>query len=545
MTVASTERPARGGWLRLSRVAVIVAILAVFAASVFVRLGHLDKPMGLHHEEGTARTLVHSSVWWEEGPSRGGFLMRKNLTNPGDLYLAAPGPLTDHDGISYYASMPPGHPLWVFLVHRVIGVEPTIASVRYLNLAVGLACALLVYLIVREMLRGLPDGWSRSAGLIAAATYLFMPVTLWFQSNAWTSASAVQPFFIAAVWACARAYRDEEKRRTFIILAGVFVFAMSYTEWLGPAFALTTVVLAFLRRREDTTMRWIAVASSVGAAVALGLTFLQYSTIAGAASLLELWTGRYAMRSGLGEASVGRPWDPASWDRFFGQYFTSLAPAVVVLVILFVWDRLVSRGRAGKLRTGGAPLGVVFGLALAPVLIHHVVLFDHAVIHDFDMLKTSLVVSLATGLVGARLIARYAGKAQPARAAAVLAGCALFAVSGYVSVRLYDYLNPTYGVYERIGVTIGETVEPDEVVFVVTSEYIPRSVTTHYAGRNGLPWPGENRAPGVLARGGGRRGVVFGVDSVRGVFETWYVAGDGSLHPSREAAIAASQAATQ
>ena len=527
-------------WMTRERLLVAAALVAIFAVSVFVRLGHLGEPMGIHHEEGTARVLLHSTVWWEEGPSGAGFLLRKNLTSPGDAYLAPPGPLTDGDGNTYYASMPPGHPLWMFLAHRVVGVEPTVMSVRYVNLAVNLLCAALVYLVVREILRGLPDGWSRTAGLVAAATYLFAPVTLWFQSNAWTSASAVQPFFIAAIWAVARAYRDEERQRLFVVLTGALVFGMSYTEWLGPAFALATVVLAVIRRRSDALIRRIAVASAIGAVLALGLTFLQYSTISGAGEMARLWLGRYQMRSGFGEASVASPWNRASWIRLLGQYIDSLAPAFAVLAIVFVWDRILAGVRGGKFRAGGAPVSVVMTLALAPVLIHHVVLFDHAVIHDFDMLKMTVFVSVATGLLVGRLIARYAAQERPQHTMAVAVVCVLVVVSAYASVRLYDWLNPSYAAFERIGTAIARTAEPDEVVFLVPFDYMPPSVVTHYAGRNWVPWPGEDRAPAVLGRGGAdRRGVVFGADLGRGVFEVWYVAPDGSLHPTREEAMAA------
>ncbi len=74
--------------------------------------------MGLHHEEGTARTLVHSLSWWEEGPSAGGFIMSRTLSSPGDKYLTAGAA---DDGNIYYYSFPPGHPLWAFMAHRAIG----------------------------------------------------------------------------------------------------------------------------------------------------------------------------------------------------------------------------------------------------------------------------------------------------------------------------------------------------------------------------------------------------------------------------------------
>ena len=201
----------------------------------------------------------------------------------------------------------------------------------------------MIYLIVREMLRKLPEGWSRFAGVTAFAVYLFSPIVLWYQSNAYTSGSAVQPLFIGGILAATLGYRDESWRRYAAIAVGVLTFLMCYTEWLGFAFAATVVVFALLKR-DDRTMRALAVAAAAGAILAAGVVAWQYSTQLGFSGVLSHFANRYTLRSGLEGGSGRSYWSLDSWVRLAAIYTQALIPIIIGTLALWVWDGQVAKG---------------------------------------------------------------------------------------------------------------------------------------------------------------------------------------------------------
>jgi hypothetical protein len=531
---AASVRPAWG------RFVVVALILGIYALSVVARLPYLDNPLGLHHDEGTARALIHSAVWWEDGPSAGGYIMRRTLMSPGDKHLGSgPG-----DGNVYYYSFPPGHPLLAFAVHRAVGYEPTIDSVRWLNLALGFLSAVGIYLIVRELLRKLPVLWSRFAAMVAFTLYVFTPVGLWYHSNAYMSSSVVQPFFIAALLAAAYAYRPRESRPwLWPVLYGVAVALACYTEWLGPALAFVTVIV-WLFRRDDAVLRRLAVAGAAAAAITLGIVAVQYTiSLGGLGEFARHGADRYTIRSGFDAGGGGgwTIWRYASWERLAYQYARSVGYLAVLAVVLWIWDRVAGRATPGRFRAGDAPIPVVLVLSLVPVVLHNLVLFDHTVVHDFDMLKWSVFLCVAIGVLVGRLLARYATKtprvslAWPAGVALVLATVVLA-----LSWNWFDYQNKDERPEpERLGTRIAATVEPDEVVFIASSTYLPFNMVTWYSGRNFSSWPGDPEATReILAAGGDRTGVVFLLDKYLGVVQTGYVGTDGVVYTTREGAKA-------
>jgi hypothetical protein len=539
--MAEQTREDRRSLISWQSAVVIAIILAIYAASIGFRLPYLPHPMGLHHEEGTARTLVHSLSWWEEGPSTGGFIMSRTLSNPGDKFLSAGAAA---DGNIYYYSFPPGHPLLAFLMHRAIGYVPTVTSVRVLNLILGFLSAGMIYLIVRELLKRLPDLWSRFAGLIAFTAYVFTPVGLWYHSNAYTSASAVQPFFIAALLAATYAYRPDVRRSWVAPAAlGTAVFLMSYTEWLGVAFA-AVIAVVWLFRREDATLRRLAAAGALGAGASLALTVVQYSLSMGMSEMIEHVINRYAIRSGLSTSGGGgfTFWRVESWERIAFQYARSVGYLALLAGVLWVWDRLVGRGKARSFRSGDAPVSVILLLSIAPVLLHHVVLFDHTAIHDFDMLKWSAFLSLAIGVLVGRLLARYSTKEPPValwRPAVAVVVLMVLVIGG--SLYAFDLFNKTERPEPvRLGAAIAEAAEPDEVIFISSGTYLTPATITYYAGRNYAGWPADPPTTSeTLSRGGMERtGVVILVDDYLNVIRIGYVGTDGVIYETREGAKA-------
>ena len=498
--------------------------------------------MGSHHEEGTARTLVHSEAWFEDGPTSAGFLMRTTLNSPGDKFLGSSG---DETGDAFYYSFPPGHPLWAYFAHRAIGLEPSVGSVRVLNLILGLMSAAMIYLIVREMLRALPGAWAGFAGLVSAGLYMFAPGVLWYQSNAYTSGSAVQPFFVLGLLAYVYAYRacDSEDGRWLLgwtLVLGMAVFFMTYTEWLGLAFA-GVAALAALVRRSDPVARRLGTAAVAGGGLALLVVVVQYSSALGVLGVFETFAGRYADRSGLVGGAAGYTfWQFEAWSRLAGIYVGALGVPLACLAVLYAWDRWMGRGMPRRFSSGDAPTALVLSMAALPVFVHHMVLFDHTVVHDFDTLKTTVVVSLFAGLLVGRLLARYGTQGQGRLGRPMLAVGTIVGVAMLGSFLMFAHLNDRVTPEpKRLGEAIAEAVEPDEVVWLESPAYVPVSTVTHYSGRNFLLWKGNpTAAAAILERGGGRTGVYLLLDKYLEVQAVGYIGADGVIRNTRQEAKA-------
>ncbi len=124
----------------------------------------------------------------------------------------------------------------------------------------------------------------------------------------------------------------------------------------------------------------------------------------------------------------------------------------------------------------------VIGLLFLAILTHHLVFFNFTVIHDFSVLKVSMLLSLfvasVIGLVYENIDFAHGKKIILATA---LAGTFVFV---HFSMRAYYRVNNSNGDYliqKVVGETIAKYAEQDELVFI--NEY-PTPVMCWYAKRN-------------------------------------------------------------
>jgi len=282
----------------------------------------------------------------------------------------------------------------------------------------------------------------------------------------------------------------------------------------------------------------VAIAAASGAAAALVLVVAQYATQLGLGGVFEVFADRLAIRSGTVDTGGYTFTNPASWLRLGGIYRDELGSLLVGAFALWALDRWAGRGKSRHFAAGDAPIATVLVLALVPVVVHHVLLFNHAVIHDFDVLKTSVFLSLAIGVLTARLIARYAaGEGTSERTAITRAGLVVLAV---VLAGAYLFLGVNAKVYpepKALGEAIAAAAQPEEVVFLTAPVYVPPSITKHYSGRNYLEWSGDmERTRQILQRSGPRTGILLLLNDQIEVIGTGYVGTDAVVYETRDEA---------
>ncbi|MDO8916261.1 MAG: hypothetical protein Q7W16_09295, partial [Coriobacteriia bacterium] len=206
--------------------------------------------------------------------------------------------------------------------------------------------------------------------------------------------------------------------------------------------------------------------------------------------------------------------------RYFRAYqsFMVLIPLLAAPGLFVAWRRRRAKGRVEsasnmppRTRPAG-PLATALALTAGPIALHHVILFSHTVIHDFDMVKGASVLGLAFGLAIASLdrVARPSSRAWLRPAALVL--IAAVAAGGGMALAYRRDFTPTSG-SRAVGTAIREAnVPPDQIVFVGGGSFYKGSAAIYYAGRNITGYSPEN-ARYLIGASGADGGVLFVVSA--------------------------------
>lgn len=485
------------------------ALAVLFALSVALRLPGLARPLGAPHDWLTATVLIHQQLWAERGALRHNFGPMLTFSNPGDRHINNFASFQDAAGVYYYTSYPPLAYALPYVLFRAAGVRPEVLPLRVFNLGVHLACCVFLFLIVRGLTRaaGPAADW---LGLAAAAVYLFAPRALWFHANVYMADMLVQAFFLAGIWLGARIFRENSFGAGRLALLGLIAFLMVYTEWLGVFFALAVGLrVAVEPRRKELRAALYAVAA--GAALALALTFWQYSSIAGTEAFVRSSLEKYLWRSGYAEpADHGRHvWDLAAWRMLLVHYGRVWGPFLFAAAALTGWAWAARGWRLLPEALGAPEARAALWLALAPVALHHLVFFNFTSEHEFSALKAGPGLAIWCGLMGRAIV--EAPPAAARRQAAGLAG--LLALAAAASALLYlRVVRTADGRYLAMGRQIAAAARPDEVIFVEDGERAIVPQLVFHARRNLAPWKGAEDARRLMRLNGAAAGAVFALD---------------------------------
>lgn len=522
MTVEPSDTPGASGdsATRALKALVIALALGALVFSVALRLPFLDRPISnKRHGEGTARTLRHIAIWDEVGLGGTHGMMRTTGVAPADRYIADQGYLRDEDGIYYYVSFPPLFPLAPYGAFKLLGVEATPLAVRVFNLCLQAFGAFAIFLLAKRATARVGERFSWVAGGFAAVLYATAPVLLWYHSNAYTTASLSTPMFILAVYLAVRAVHDDPAPRWVLPVFGLAVFAVAYTEWLGVTFAAAVAVYGIVRWRDRPARRMAIVAVAVVGATML-LMVAQYSSVAGLGAFISGLSGKYAMRSGVSEASHHSILSPGSWGHVVSYYlkgylpFLGLIPVLAVPALLGTWASRSRRRELPGTRSIAlrgwlvSPLATALVLTAGPVLLHHLLLFSHTAVHDFDMVKGASVLGLLFGLAAAGLDRATRSSADSWRTPVTLAVVVvLLATSSMVLSYRRDFTSRS-GLYAVGDAIRSAKVPPDQIVFLQGSSFYVGSAAIYYAGRN-IAYYNPEYARALVEASGADGGVLF------------------------------------
>lgn len=471
----------------------LLLLLVVFLISVGVRLPNLNRPLSKHHEFVTAVSLRVLQCWEQEGAINHGLNPLMNYSGEANKYIdnhaTSLGKMMDDEGNYYYVSHPPLAYVLPYACFQLFGVKSTVLSLQVFHLIFHFICAIFVFLIIREL------GGSNRQSWIGYLLYIFLPATLWFQSNTYMSDMLVHAFFVIGIWMILKWLKSNgssDIKYAFLFFA--LFFGMTYTSWLAVFFGGVVGIIGLSKFRERKG-KLLLISTFLGGIGALSLMLVQYGSINGLSNYLDQMMQRFAVR---GSNSV------ESEYNFFVQksieigtigfnYLANYLP--LLLVVIFGWKYWK------KSETNTEDRKRFVQVSLIPVVLLHLILMNYSG-HDFTVLYASVFLSVA----GAFIISKWPRSEQR------------IAISSVIGVSLIMYLiinlpgsesikGGQYAVHKVRGEEIRRQTEDDEVVFWWIGKVDPMTIV--YAGRNMKEVDSKEEAIEFLKERGLTKGRIF------------------------------------
>ncbi|MDG1428301.1 MAG: hypothetical protein P8H56_11430 [Crocinitomicaceae bacterium] len=442
-------------------------ILLFFMISVLARWPNLDRPLSKHHEFVTSISLRVLQSWEENGIAETHFSPGMNYGARENKFIdnhaTSLGNMHDDKGNFYYISHPPFAYLLPYACFQMVGAKASVLNLQIFHLLINLLSVIFIVLIVRKI------DTDPKVALFSGIIYLFLPATLWFQSNTYMSDMLVHVFFLIGILLFLKL-----KDSTSLLLSALFLLnlcVMTYTSWLGVFF--TCIVCCWAIFKMSGAIRFtIILTSVVGCASALGITYIQYGSIAGYDVFLDQLFDRLALRGSNSSDNSGGV--IVSKTKEIGYLIFNYAVHYWYLFLLVL--SAIIMGRRKKLPNFLDKHKSFILVSTLPIIVLHLALLNYST-HDFTVLYSSAFFSI----IGAVSLLYIFKKKQTGYLMIVIAlGCIHYYVinlPGETSIKGIKYSESM-----DLGQTIASQLETEEVGFILEEKLDPMVI--HYAHRN-------------------------------------------------------------
>jgi len=459
-------------------------LIGLFLLSVLVRLPQLNRPLSKHHEFCTALSLRVMQIWYDNGIEKYGYNPVMTYNNEADKFInndaSASGGMLDKEGNYYYVSHPPFAYYFPYFIFKVFHVRPDVLPLELLNLSFQFLSGLFIYFIVCLLSFNRARSYPYRSAIVAFVIYIFLPPTLWFQSNVYMSDMAVHLLFIIGVYiALKMIIRERFYSPKYIFFYVLCLALMIYTSWLGVFFAFGILVYSLLYAKWNSGFRVLLWSTILVNIILLPLIIYQYSQINGLEAYLGEMINRYIQRGSLEPTDSGLL-------HFFISYLllikTLLYNYIVnyfvgyVALLAFLWVAISRK----KLRIVFSENGYKFvWLSVTPVVLMHVFFLNYSA-HDFTTLYASLFFSVLGGILYDKV--KKSGTIPLARMQVGLTIIVFFMVAQFYVINPPSFTGKIPDTERIFGERIRNEASKDEVVFSNIVDIEPQTV--FYAGRN-------------------------------------------------------------
>lgn len=315
----------------------------LFIALIFLGLFILSKPYRQSElsRENTAHIFMLTSLelFQQEGIAHYHFAAVQTFQEADSLKKHYYARLVDANNNNYYVSHPPLAFIANHYIIKILGLnisDRTLKNIAFILLLLG---ALMIYFTARLSTHSKTEVWSIFGALVAMAVYAFNPVNLYAHIYHNFSEIWGQFFLISSLLSMLMFFRSNNTRLS-LILFGISVFALTYTDWMGFTF-LVAAALLFIKDRRKKYIKRLIFTGFIGVIAAATLTFWQYYSIGGFEALYRAIGIRFVERSGFfGQqyTDMGYSWfNSETWLLFLMQIHNVLmGPGYIVIALVLI-----------------------------------------------------------------------------------------------------------------------------------------------------------------------------------------------------------------
>jgi hypothetical protein len=493
----------------------LITITVLFLISVVCRIPFLTRPLDGEHDWLTLHSLLTISIWNSVGLQPAHYSLIMTYPNPADKFVPEDIPcgVFDGEGNRYFVSFPPLAFLLAFSVLKLFRLPAYAIWLKFINLALLLPAALLLYLILERVCASEDRRLCRKLAVLGLALFLFNRAVLLSLGNLYFPLILSIPIWIMTVYFYCAA-QDGTKPRLNLALFGTMSFLACYCDWLGMAAAVAFFLWSTARRVRRPIDLWLAGLSASSATAAALLVFVEYSSINGARAFLTGLASRFVDRAGVSAVSEHRltMWNPDTYLSIYHRYREQYTPLLLLIAgLVFVYFLVPRLAHSLRVTNEVRRAAFLFGL---PVAIDHILLTNHTAIHNYAALKAApFLVLVAVFLMD--LLARYSWGndgvwfSVSTRCALVVTFVCLMATMKFLHER-----NDLMPGDSRLGTAIRQLSHPDQVVFLL---WRPGRLGVspnllYFAGRDVQIVRRDEDARRFLGRHGENEGILFAAD---------------------------------
>lgn len=485
-----------------NKVVYFYILFILFLASVALRLPDLGRPLSDHHEWVTAHTMIILKNWESQGALKHNFCLLTTYPEKANKFIPnLYGRAMSNSGDGYYMSFPPFAVIFPFVLFKLFFIPITPINLQVLNLMFHLISAYFVYAILCLVLKESVN--KKFAALMGSIYFIFLPANLWFFSNIYSWDIFWHYLWIIGIFQFLTIIKDTAKRKVAnisLLLLGLNVFFMIYTEYTGILFALSVIIYATLKLQKTEYFKKL-MSCTIGAAVgAIVLLVVQYSSMNGFGELV-----RYFKASSAGYAFRGLSdvIQIATYYRIaYGMMF------IAILAMLFML--LKKNGLKFFAHITQDELTLLY-FCFFPVITHHLLQLNATAQHDFRVVKSSLLfISLTVLLFNNFYLSVKIGQIQKSLLLLLLAASILLPISTYKDHYAFVKKPAKFAALAR---EINKEARGEDVVFLITEIGNTPPIVFH-AGRNMLSILKPEEAQAWMEQYCAKRGIIFYINDI-------------------------------
>jgi hypothetical protein len=384
---------------RLAGCLVALAVLLVWLHSLGLRLPYMDQVPVFDADCTTSEASMWARIWWDQGPLQ--------------MWFSTPvAPRTIEAPVyTLYESWPPGTFVPIYLTALLLGIEPSVPMVNWVNTCehglIALAAAFIVFNIALMNRLGKVASSLIAVGVSLPILLSRGPIYVFSQVYDVTSAVLVYTTAFLMLETLFYSVQSARDKRIITALQFVTIFIAFFVDWLSYtlfAFWIVSRVAAGLlgveKRLTLPNVIALALVPVAGFMLYLVWRFGAPGSIArshGILTSLAFLKFKILERMNIGEVSHITGFTDAFVGEMHSLYYSGIAFPLIVgsaLLTLLLVVVAFRRARDPAERRAVFATGSILFLVTLPFYSHMLILYQHTFIHRWAIMKAMFAYAL-------------------------------------------------------------------------------------------------------------------------------------------------------